>query len=80
MKLIMAKLGSRKVSKKKPVVKVNKVSFLERTAAARASTEVLTASKLEKFRKYYNLSRPDAIKKTYEEAERLATEKSLAEL
>ena len=79
----MAKLESRRVSKKKmkPDVKDQKVSFLERTsAAARANTDVLTASKLEKFRKYYNLSRPDEINKTYEEAEMLATEKTLAEL
>ena len=81
MKLIMAKLESRRVSNKnmEPAVKDKKVSFLERTAA-RVSTEVLTASKLERYRKYYNLSRPEEIKKTYEEADTLATEKTLAEL
>ena len=81
MKLIMAKLESRRVSNKnmEPAVKDKKVSFLERTAA-RESTEVLTASKLERYRKNYNLSRPEEIKKTYEEADTLVTEKTLAEL
>lgn len=73
MKLIMAKLGSKKppvagqsrAKKAESSSNDKKISFLARTAAG-ASNEAFTVAKLEKFKKYYKLSRPNAIEETYE--------------